>query len=185
VLQVIVSEELMRRHPEADEGELSWMRQAVVNRGSCASAAAAAGLPEALAAAAPPERAAAARELAEALSVRAGLAEAVIGAAWADLGAEATRAAVLDAFGPALDAARPGSRDPKTALQEESARRREDVAYELVASEGPPQARTFTSRVLVGGRPLGEGSGPSKQASEQAAAALALERLGDGAPTPC
>jgi ribonuclease-3 len=182
---VIVSEELMRRHPEADEGTLSWMRQAVVNRASCAAAADAAGLPEALAAAAPAGRGVNPRELAGSQAVRAALAEAVIGAAWSDLGAEATRAAVLEAFGPAIDAARPGARDPKTTLQEEAARRRQQVAYRLVGSEGPPQARTFTTQVTVGGRPLGEGSGSSKQASEQAAARIALERLAEGAPRAC
>jgi ribonuclease-3 len=178
VLEVIVSEELMRRHPAVDEGDLSWMRQVVVARDSCAAAAAAAGLPEALVAAAPPERADAAAELAARSSVRAGLAEAVIGAAWLDLGPEATRAAVLEAFAPALDAATPGMRDPKTALQERAARRRMEVAYELTGSEGPPERRRFTTRVLVGGRVAGQGTGASKQASEQAAAAEALRGLG-------
>jgi len=180
-LEVIVSEELMRRHPAVDEGDLSWMRQAVVSREACAAAATAAGLPEAFAAAAPSGRAEAATELAARPSVRAALAEAVIGAAWLDLGLDETRAAVVEAFAPALDAAVPGSRDPKTALQERAARRGLAVAYELAGSEGPPERRVFTSRVLVGGRVAGEGSGPSKQASEQAAAAEALTGLpGDG-----
>jgi len=177
VLEVVVSEELMRRHPAVDEGDLSWMRQAVVGRDSCAAAATAAGLPEAFAAAAPAPRRGAAAELAERPSLRAALAEAAIGAGWLDLGVEATRAAVLEAFAPALDAAAPGSRDPKTALQESVARRRLTVAYELVDTQGPPQKPVFTSRVRVGGDVLGEGSGPSKQASEQAAAAQALARL--------
>jgi ribonuclease III len=180
-LGVIVSEELMRRHPEADEGDLSWMRQAVVGRDSCAAAAAAAGLPEALVAAAPPARARVAAELAAQPRVRAALAEAVIGAAWLDLGAETTRTAVLEAFAPALDAAAPGARDPKTGLQEEAARRGVAVAYELVDAQGPPQRRVFTTRVRLDGRAMGQGEGPSKQASEQAAAGEALRALGEGA----
>jgi ribonuclease III len=178
-LGVIVSEELMRRHPEVDEGELSWMRQAVVDRESCAAAAVAAGLPEAFVAAAPSGRAQAAADLAGRPSVRAALAEAVIGAAWLDLGADETRAGVVEAFGPALGAALPGSRDPKTTLQEEAARRRLEVAYELIDAEGPPERRRFTTRVRLGGRPMGEGAGPSKQASEQAAAATALRALAE------
>jgi ribonuclease-3 len=177
-LEVIVSEELMRRHPGVDEGDLSWMRQVVVARESCAAAADAAGLPEAFAAAAPAERSASAAELASRASVRAALAEAVIGAAWLDLGLDETRAGVLEAFAPALDAAVPGARDPKTALQERAARRRLEVAYELDGTEGPPERRRFTSRVLVGGRVAGRGSGTSKQASEQAAATEALRELG-------
>ncbi len=176
-LGVIVSQELMRRHPGADEGDLSWMRQAVVGRDACAAAAVASGLPDSLVAAAPPAKSREAAELAAQPRVRAALAEAVIGAAWLDLGVEATRQAVLEAFAPALDAALPGSRDPKTALQEEAARRRLGVAYELVDAKGPPQRRVFTTRALVDGRPLGEGEGPSKQSSEQAAAARALRAL--------
>lgn len=179
-LDVIVSEELMRRHPAVDEGELSWMRQSVVARDPCAAAADAAGLPEALVAAAPAGRRDAARELAGQATVRAALAEAVIGAAWTDLGLDATRTAVLEAFAPAIAAAAPGARDPKTRLQEEAARRRLEVAYELAGSEGPPQRRTFTSRVRVGGEVAGEGSGASKQASEQEAAASALAARGWG-----
>jgi ribonuclease-3 len=167
----------MRRHPAVDEGDLSWMRQAVVGRDACASAAAAGGLPEAFVAAAPLPKREAARELAGRASVRAALAEAVIGAGWLDLGAGSTRAAVLEAFAPALDGARPGSRDAKTALQERVARQRLAVAYELTDAQGPPQERVFTSRVLVGGEVMGEGSGASKQASEQAAATEALTRL--------
>jgi ribonuclease-3 len=178
-LAVILSEELMRRHPGVDEGDLSWMRQGVVGRDSCAAAAAAAGLPAAFAAAAPSGRADAAAELAALPSVRAALAEAVIGAAWLDLGVEATRAGVVEAFAPALDAALPGSRDPKTALQEEAARRRMEVAYELVDAQGPAERRVFTTRVRLDGRPMGEGSGRSKQASELAAAARALSALAE------
>ncbi len=169
----------MRRHPAVNEGDLSWMRQAVVGRDSCAAAATAAGLPEAFVSAAPPPRREAAAELAERAGLRAALAEAAIGAGWLDLGVETTRAAVLEAFAPALDAAAPGSRDPKTSLQERVARRRLAVAYELADTQGPPQRPVFTSRVRVGGEVLGEGAGPSKQASEQAAARQALERLAE------
>jgi ribonuclease-3 len=181
-LAVIVSEELMRRHPGVDEGDLSWMRQAVVDRDSCAAAADAGSLPELFVAAAPAGRREAAERLAERASVRAALSEAVIGAAWLDRGVGETRQGVLEAFAPALDAAVPGSRDPKTSLQEEAARRGAGVSYELTAQEGPPERRTFTTRALVGGREMGRGSGTSKQASEQAAAAEALARLkGSGA----
>ena len=178
VLEVVVSEELMLRHPSVDEGDLSWMRQVVVARDSCAVAAEGAGLPAMFIEAAPPARRDAGAELAARPTVRAALAEAVIGAAWLDLGVEVTRAGVLDAFAPALDAAMPGARASKTALQELVARRgRAAVAYEVTDASGPPQDPRFTSRVLVGGEPMGQGTGRSKQASEHAAAAQALARL--------
>lgn len=167
----------MRRHPDAGEGDLSWMRQAVVAREYCAAAARASRLPEAMRAAAPHPHRDRADQVAATSSVQAAAAEAVIGAAWLDLGREVTERAVLAAFGPALDAAVPGVRDPKTALQEEAQRRRLRVAYELTGADGPPERRTFASRALVGGRELGAGRGRSKQASEAAAAAEALRRL--------
>lgn len=179
-LEVVVSEELMRRHPDVAEGDLSWMRQAVVGRESCARVAVAAGLPDAFVAAAPPARREAAAELVGRESVRAALAEAAIGAGWLDLGPETTRSAVLDAFRPAIEAAVPGARDPKTTLQERAAARGRVVRYELTGQSGPPQERLFTSRVLVGDDELGAGTGRSKQASEQAAAAEALERMPEG-----
>ena len=51
------------------------------------------------------------------------------------------------------------------------------MAYELADTQGPPQRPVFTSRVLVDGEVMGQGSGPSKQSSEQAAAREALARL--------
>lgn len=177
-LEVIVRAELMKRHPGADEGDLSWMRQGVVNREVCARVAESAGLDRLCIAQAPEARREAARELVRTVNVRGALTEAVIGAAWLELGPEVTTAAVLEGFADALGAAEPGVRDPKTALQEEVARRHGRVAYELVAQEGPPQARVFTSRVRVDGRVMGEGTGSSKQASEQGAAREALAALG-------
>ena len=176
-LEVIVREELMRRHPEATEGELSWMRQSVVNREVCAEVASACGLDTSFIAAAPAGERDGARELAAGVNVRGALTEAVIGAAWLDLGVTETTDAVRESFATPLGAAVPGVRDAKTSLQEEAARRKVKVAYELLAAEGPPQARTFTSRVRLDGRPSGEGTGASKQASEQGAARQALERL--------
>ena len=56
------------------------------------------------------------------------------------------------------------------------------MAYELVDTAGPPQRRVFTSRVRVGDEVLGTGTGPSKQASERAAAVEALAKLPEAAP---
>ena len=47
-----------------------------------------------------------------------------------------------------------------------------------MGEEGPAHDPTFTSVVLVDGKRVGRGSGPSKKSSENAAAADALERMG-------
>ncbi len=71
---------------------------------------------------------------------------------------------------------RPEMADPdaKTELQERiQAQRLATPHYEEDAS-GPPHSRTFTSRVYVGDRCIGEGTGPSKKLAQQAAATAAL-----------
>ena len=103
------------------------------------------------------------------VSVQAALVEALIGACWTDLGHERTQVGVLEAFAGVIDNATLGRRDAKTALQELAARDRLTVRYELVERDGPPHARVFTTRVLVGGEEAGRGSGSSKQASARAA----------------
>ncbi len=180
VLSVVITQELLRRHPRAAEGDLAWMRQQIVGREPCARVAEDLGLPEAFVAASPHRLRATAEEMSQQTSVRAALIESLIGACWQDIGVDETSAAVLIAFGPVIEGAELGKRDSKTALQEAAARDRLDVRYELVGREGPPHARIFTTRVLVGGIASGEGTGSSKQASEQAAAAAALERRGEG-----
>jgi ribonuclease III len=164
VLGLIVSLELYRLHPGASEGDLSLMRQRIVGREGCARVAREAGLPAAMAAAAPRREREAAQALAGRESVQAALCEAVIGAAWLEVGPQDAERATLEAFAPLIGEVAPGQRDPKTALQEAAARLHRPVRYELAATEGPPHDRTFETRVLVGGEVLGAGRGPSKQA---------------------
>jgi ribonuclease-3 len=54
------------------------------------------------------------------------------------------------------------------------------VRYEITGHDGPPQDRTFHAVVAQGDRELGRGSGRSKQAAEQAAAAAALDAMRKG-----
>ncbi len=152
------------------------MRQTVVDREMCAHVGTAAELHERLRAAAPEHG----RELADQPSVRAALTEAVIGAAWLDLGAPVTTEAVRAAFADAITAAVPGRRDPKTTLQELAARKGLAVRYEIARIDGPAHRREFTTRVTVGGA-VAVGTGSSKQSSERAAATAVLGVLEDRA----
>jgi ribonuclease-3 len=172
-----VTAELLTRYPEASEGDLVWMRQQIVGREACARVARDLGLPDRFVEAAPSRHRVVARDMAEQVSVQAALVEALIGACWTDLGHDRTAPAVISAFREIIDGATLGRRDAKTALQELAARDRREVRYELVNREGPPHARIFTTRVFVGGSEQGQGTGSSKQASEQAAAQVALDAL--------
>ncbi|MBU6363208.1 MAG: ribonuclease III [Acidobacteria bacterium] len=182
VLGVIVTEALMQQHPDRLEGDLTWMRQAVVSRDACAVVADACGLPEAMVDAAPRSRRADARQLADHRNVKAALAESVIGAAWLDVGEAPTRSAVLGAFAEPLAHAHERIRDPKTKLQERlQGAGQPGVRYEITGREGSPHDATFHARVLQGDREMGVGSGRSKQAAERAAAEAALDSLGEEA----
>ena len=176
VLGVIVTTELFVRHPQASEGELTFMRQRVVSREACAQVASACGLPDRMVNEAPRRHAGEARGMAGSRNVRAALAESVIGAGWLGAGPDVTAHAVLSAFSAALDAAPDGAADPKSALQEAlQAAGGVTARYEITGQDGPPHARTFHARVLQGDRELAHGSGGSKQAAERSAAARALD----------
>ena len=181
VLGVIVTEELFTRHPDATEGDLTRMRQRVVSREACAVVSDACGLPQAMADAAPGARAGEALAMASSRNVKAALAESVIGAGWLGPGPRATASAVLGSFGQAIDAAPSRALDAKTDLQELlQGKGRPGVRYEITGQDGPPQDRTFHAVVAQGDRELGRGSGRSKQAAEQAAAAAALDAMRKG-----
>jgi ribonuclease-3 len=65
--------------------------------------------------------------------------------------------------------------DHKSALQERLAREGATVSYDVISEAGPPHDRRFEVSALVGGSVIGQGSGRSKKAAEQEAAARAIE----------
>lgn len=70
--------------------------------------------------------------------------------------------------------------DSKSQLQERiQGSFKKDIRYEVVGSEGPPHDPTFYVELVVGGRSVCSGSGRSKKAAEQAAAAAALRHFDD------
>ncbi len=106
--------------------------------------------------------------------------EALVGAVYLDAGLEGVRATFRPLMEPELHRAlRDQSiRDPKSLLQEwVQARYHLTPTYDTVSEEGPDHAKAFTVHVLVNGRVVGVGTGPSKQAAAQQAAAVALHRL--------
>ena len=94
-----------------------------------------------------------------------------------DAGLERTRIwlyALLQTRSSDIDAHR-RTRDSKSQLQEYvQGRLKVTPQYHIVHSEGPDHAKQFTAEVSVNEIVWGQGSGLSKQAAEQAAAAAAL-----------
>lgn len=175
VLDLAVSDLLMRRYPDAREGALSKMRAGLVNAKTLAGKAATLELGRWLRLGKGEEKSGGrAKE-----SILAGAYEAVLGAVYLDGGFEAARGAVERHFAADVTAPiEPGLGDYKTRLQEQTQRMlRTNPVYTVVAEEGPDHAKRFVSEISIAGRWYGRGVGGTKKAAEQAAAMAALERL--------
>ena len=102
----------------------------------------------------------------------------MIGALYIDQGYEAAQAfiqkSVLSTFNDILTS---GSwMDPKSHLQELiQSKEGFTPVYKVLSEEGPDHDKNFTVGVFVEGKLWGEGTGPSKQAGQVAAAVAALE----------
>ena len=172
VIAFLVSDYLFRALPDAPEGVLSALRAATVSATALADIAQVVGLPEALHLPGRAERGRT-RLLASTL-------EAVVGAVYCDAGLTATD----NWIGPHLIAtinelqAR-GYLPAKTRLQERTQRGgRGTPVYRVARVSGAQHERTYDVDVLVDGEIVGSGRGISHRAAEQAAAEVALERLG-------
>lgn len=112
--------------------------------------------------------------------------EAVVGAIYLDAGFEACRAVVLPLFEPLIEGVPAGGigKDPKTRLQEWlQGRQRPLPVYELLSESGEEHARTFHVRCQLSEPALeAEGSGSSRRAAEQDAAAAILAQLESRTP---
>lgn len=181
VLALTVARYLVERFPEVDAGGLTKIHNQSVSGVACAEVGRQLGVPEmlrehepeGLSTGIPSETLLGGeRPLPEAT-------EALIGACFSAFGFERTAAAVAAAFEPRIGHAAETMIDFKSALQELLARRRSRVTYEVTGESGPPHRRTFEVTAIVDSERVGEGSGRSKKAAEQAAAEQALERLGD------
>jgi ribonuclease-3 len=112
--------------------------------------------------------------------------EAVLGAVFTDLGLDACRALTARLLGDEVSKLVDAGgirRDAKSRLQELlQSRGTSPPAYEVVATEGPPHARSFIVRATIsatGESPAIEarGEGRSKKVAEQAAAEVAIREL--------
>ena len=175
VLGCVVAEELVRRHPAADEGELTQRKISVISRVACAAVARREGLDRLFVEAAPERRAAV--ELVARGNVLAALTESAIGAVFTERGYREAAVVTVAAFTVELDAVGSADKDPKTRLQELVQASGRVASYELATASGPPHDRRFSSTALVDGVAVGHGSGRSLKASEFAAATDALRAL--------
>lgn len=175
VLQLLVSEKLYARHPEADEGRLTAMRARLVSGKALLQRAERLGTVflDGLAANNigkqwPP------KAIADAV-------EAYFGAVWCDGGLPAVTACLkqfyTEADYRAVDHATDISDNPKGALQQFAQKHfHEQPQYTTLAIEGPMHAPTLRCSVSLLGE-TAEGTGTTRKAAEGQAARVLLARL--------
>lgn len=175
VLDLAVAHLLLETHREAREGDLSKMRAALVNTASLAEVARRLDLGPFIRL----SRGELTHGGADRPSILADVLEAVIGSIYREAGFARALECVKHLFGDLIASVTP--RDPKTELQEAlHVAGSEPPQYLLECVEGPEHAPTFVSVVIVDGQIVGRGRGTTKKASQQHAAAEALERLRAG-----
>lgn len=175
VLEVVVTEYLFNNYSEP-EGVMTNWRSALVRTESIGAAALAAGFEPLLRLSRGEKRGTGrARE-----QILANSYEAVVGALYLDQGYEAAKAfiekTILSTFDTILNT---GSwMDPKSRLQEIVQNQESHTpSYKVLSEEGPDHDKVFTVGVFVDSQLRGEGTGPSKQAAQVAAAEAALAKL--------
>ena len=174
VLDLAVSDLLMRHNPEKSEGDLSRMRAALVNSTVLAEKAAELKIGALLRLGKGEERSEGRRKP----SILAGAFEALLGGIYQEGGYQAARDAVERYFLADVSGKQLGLQDYKTRLQEISQMLfHAPPNYRVVAESGPDHEKFFVTEISVGGKVLGKGEGRSKKQSEQEAAKMALMEL--------
>ncbi len=178
VLELVVSEELVREFPHWSEGQLSKSRARLVNATAISLSAQRLSLGKYLRLGRGEEKTGGRTKPA----LLADAYEALIAAIYLDGGFEAARGFVRRtlAQGPiAIEAERIGHTDHKSRLQEFlQSRGMTPGIYLVVAETGPDHKKIFQVEVRIAGQVTAMGSGKTKKEAEQAAAIAALIQLG-------
>jgi ribonuclease-3 len=181
VLGYVVSEDLYRRFPDHQEGALTSIRSALVQRDTLARLAIALRLGDYLHLGRGEEDSGG-RERPATLCAAF---EALVGAIYMDQGIEGVRTFVLPIMHAELERILHHAldKDAKSRLQEYvQSTMNVTPRYRPVESSGPDHAKTFVMKVMFDNKMQGVGLGRKKQDASQAAAAMALHRLEQYAP---
>jgi len=178
VLELVVSEELVREFPDWSEGQLSKSRARLVNATAISLAAQRLGLGKYLRLGRGEEKTGGRTKPA----LLADAYEALIAAIYLDGGLEAARGFVRRSLvegAIAVEAERLGHTDHKSALQEFlQSRGMAPGSYHVIAETGPDHQKTFRVEVRIAGQAPAIGTGRTKKEAEQSAAIAALIQLG-------
>jgi ribonuclease III len=182
VLNLVVSEYLMKTCPDATEGDLSRFRAAVVSEPALAVIARDIGLGSYILLGRGEEQTGG-RDKG---SLLANCLEALIASIYLDTGKESAHAFVIRFFENIIKktCSSRGTLDHKTELQELCQERLKQLPeYKVVSESGPDHQKQFEVEVWVKGQVSGRGIGRSKKEAEQRAAKEALARLTEDVPS--
>jgi ribonuclease-3 len=178
VLELLVSEELVRKFPDWTEGQLSKSRARLVNATAISLAAQRLNLGKFLRLGRGEEKTGGRTKPA----LLADAYEALIAAVYLDGGLDAARGFVSRTLVDgtiAVEAERLGHTDHKSALQEFlQSRGMAPGAYHVIAESGPDHQKVFRVEVRIPGQVAAIGTGRTKKEAEQSAAIAALIQLG-------
>ena len=179
VLGFLVSARVFLRCPDLSEGELSKIKARLVSAANLAQLAEAIGLGDFILMSRGEEKTGGRHKR----TIIADAYEAVLGAVYLDGGVEAASGYLdrrMAACFDDIDIRELSAGDFKSALQE----RLHDIGrsepiYQVVDEIGPDHLKTFVVQVVADEEILAEASGGTKKDAQQAAAHLALQKLGD------
>lgn len=176
VLDLVISDELMKRYPQKQEGTLSKYRSSIVNERSLAVAARHMNLGEYVRLGKGEER----TQGREKDSILANAFEALVAAIYLSQGLRDVAAFVKHHLKSTIENVRIGSErsDYKTSLQEFTQKHLQTTpAYVLTFEGGPDHDKVFESEVWILDQVYGRGRAKSKKDSEQLCAKVALQML--------
>ena len=173
VLELVSSEFLFEQYPDMPEGEMTKKRASMVCEMSLAYSAREFSLPDYILLGKGEEGTGGrGRD-----SIISDATEALIGAIYLDGGFDAARHFIREFILNDIEHKKLFY-DSKTVLQEIVQEDNcKDIDYHLIREDGPDHDKRFMVEVLIKGRSMGEGTGHTKKAAEQAAAYQAIRRL--------
>ena len=180
VLGIVITDELYRKNPDAQEGQLAKLRAAVVNAKALADVARTLGLGEFLLLG-KGEEATGGRDKS---SILADAVEAILGAIYVEHGLAKSGEVILQLFAPILAASAElgAGLDWKTSLAELVNSKSLGVIEYVMEQSGPDHDKRFSAQVKVGQDLYGNGEGKSKKEAEQHAAASAYTEINNLRP---
>lgn len=176
VLELTISDMLMKKFPDLAEGELSKLRASLVNEQPLAKLARSFRIGEFLLLGRGEESTGGRTKP----SLLANAFESVVAAMYLDGGFDRATAFIGRLFEPLIDAGAAAAvyRDYKTAAQEICQNLfRELPRYMVISETGPDHEKRFETSLVVGERVISTGTGRSKKEAEQQAAKEAIEVL--------